>query len=144
MNPFKILGGGLKDVVEAIFGGIDKLSTTDEEKLKARQVAMDAVHAFELQMTDLDNQFAAHQAQVLQAEINSASWMARNWRPILMLSFTYIIVHNYVIVPLFSLPTLEIPTDMWELLKIGMGGYVIGRSVEKVVPAVVQARREAS
>ena len=26
---------------------------------------------------------------------------------------------------------LDIPPDMWDLLKIGLGGYVVGRSAEK-------------
>jgi len=33
-------------------------------------------------------------------------------------------------------PVLEIPPDMWALLKIGLGGYVVGRSVEKTVAVV--------
>ncbi|MCS7280543.1 MAG: hypothetical protein NZ583_02795 [Desulfobacterota bacterium] len=35
--------------------------------------------------------------------------------------------------PLFRLPSLEIPPDMWTLLEIGIGGYVVGRSAEKIV-----------
>jgi hypothetical protein len=29
--------------------------------------------------------------------------------------------------------TLEIPSAMWDLLKLGVGGYIIGRSVETAV-----------
>jgi len=36
-------------------------------------------------------------------------------------------------VPIFSLPAAVIPPDMWQLLKIGVGGYVLGRSGEKIV-----------
>jgi hypothetical protein len=28
---------------------------------------------------------------------------------------------------------LEIPPDMWDLLKIGLGGYVVSRGVEKTM-----------
>lgn len=73
------------------------------------------------------------------AEVKSESWMARNWRPSLMLSFTYIIVHTYVFVPLFGLTHVDIPPDMWGLLKLGIGGYVLGRSGEKIVPDVITA-----
>ena len=36
-------------------------------------------------------------------------------------------------VPLFGTPAADIPPDMWDLLKLGVGGYVLGRSVEKGV-----------
>ncbi len=49
-----------------------------------------------------------------------------------------IIANNYILYPYLALffegaPKLEIPPDMWALLKIGLGGYVVGRSVEKAV-----------
>jgi hypothetical protein len=55
-----------------------------------------------------------------------------------MLLFGIIIANNYIIYPYLSsfmenAPMLEIPPDMWDLLKIGLGGYVVGRSAEKAV-----------
>jgi hypothetical protein len=32
----------------------------------------------------------------------------------------------------FDIPTLEISEKMWNLLSIGLGGYVVGRSAEKI------------
>lgn len=52
-----------------------------------------------------------------------------------MLTFTWIVAHNFIFSPLLSLPRLDIPPDMWELLKLGMGGYIIDRSAEKAVEA---------
>jgi hypothetical protein len=78
--------------------------------------------------------------KVILAEINSDSWLAKNWRPITMLSFVTIIVNNFIIYPYLSLfwgdaPKMEIPPDMWDLLKLGLSGYVVGRSIEKGVKA---------
>ncbi len=78
------------------------------------------------------------QASVIVAELKSGAWLAQNWRPITMLTFVAIIANNYILYPYLSLfwgqaPVLEIPPDMWALLKIGLGGYVVGRSTEKVV-----------
>lgn len=75
-------------------------------------------------------------AQVIQAEAKSEHWLAATWRPITMLTFVAIIANNYILYPYLSLffpdaPMLEIPPDMWDLLKIGLGGYVVGRSAEK-------------
>ena len=77
-------------------------------------------------------------AGIITAEASSDHWLAANWRPITMLTFVFIIANNYIIYPYLALffesaPKLEIPPDMWALLKIGLGGYVVGRSVEKAV-----------
>ena len=74
------------------------------------------------------------------AEANGQSALQRNWRPVTMLCFVGIIVNNYMIYPYLSLfwsaaPLLPVPQDLWELIKIGLGGYVIGRTVEKSVAA---------
>jgi len=77
------------------------------------------------------------QKEAVVAEASSDNWLASNWRPITMLTFVFIIANNYIIYPYASLffenaPKLDIPTQMWELLKIGLGGYVVGRSLEKI------------
>ena len=74
----------------------------------------------------------------IKAEAKSEHWLVAAWRPITMLSFVTIIVNNYILYPCLSLfwpdaPKLDIPPQMWELLKIGIGGYIVGRSVEKGV-----------
>lgn len=73
---------------------------------------------------------------IIVAEASSEHWIAATWRPITMLTFVAIIANNYILYPYLALfwdaaPVLEIPTDMWDLLKIGLGGYVVGRSAEK-------------
>ena len=78
---------------------------------------------------------------VIQAEANSKRFITAAWRPITMLTFVAIIANNYLLYPYLSLfwnqaPVLDIPPDMWGLLKIGLGGYVVGRSAEKIASAV--------
>jgi len=77
---------------------------------------------------------------VIVAEANSDSWIASNWRPITMLVFTGIVANNYILYPYLSLfwtdaPVLDLPPFLWETIKIGLGGYVVGRSGEKMVKA---------
>lgn len=78
-------------------------------------------------------------SKVVVSETQGHSWLQRNWRPVLMLTFTYIIAHNYILAPIIrmfsfgaDLPMLAIPPDMWDLLKLGIGGYIVGRSAEKI------------
>jgi len=66
------------------------------------------------------------------------NWLQRNWRPILMVIIMLILLNNYIIAPyvmLFfpkSALVLELPPALFTLLTIGVGGYVIGRSAEKI------------
>ena len=74
---------------------------------------------------------------IIVAEAQGISWLQRNWRPLTMMSFVAIIVNNYIVVPYavafgLTVPMLEIPPGMWGLLTVGIGGYVAGRSYEKI------------
>lgn len=74
---------------------------------------------------------------VVVAEAKGESWMQRNWRPVLMFTFIAIIINNFLLLPYMialgvPLPTLELPSQMWYLLSIGVGGYIAGRSGEKI------------
>lgn len=74
------------------------------------------------------------------------SWLQKNWRPILMLSFGSIVFNSYVLAPyinlLFSVdvPVLTLSERMWDLLALGIGINVTGRSVEKVVKTLTERR----
>lgn len=70
-------------------------------------------------------------ANIIVAEAQGDSWLQRNWRPLLMVMFGVIIANNYIVVPIFNTPAADIPPDMWDLLKLGVGSYVVGRSAEK-------------
>lgn len=77
-------------------------------------------------------------ASVIKEESKSEHFLVAAWRPITMLVFVFIIANNYIIYPYLSLfmdgaPKLDLPPDMWDLLKIGIGGYTVGRTVEKAV-----------
>ena len=90
------------------------------------------------QLLQLDIKQLESATSVIVAEAQGESWLQRNWRPSLMLLFGVIIANNYIIYPYLSLffenaPVLEIPPDMWALLKIGIGGYVVSRGGEKMV-----------
>jgi len=83
------------------------------------------------------------QASVILAEAK-AGWLTRNWRPMLMFVFMAIIVNNFLIWPYsteMGIVAKQLPFPVWmqDLLKIGVGGYIGGRSAEKIIPATVAA-----
>ena len=85
------------------------------------------------------NQLHENQQSIIALEAKG-NWLQRSWRPILMLSFGFIVIYAYFIEPAFidtQSPISESLNDnFWGLLKIGMGGYIIGRSAEKISQTV--------
>ncbi len=126
LNPLKAIG----DLVNSIIG---KFVADPNERLQLQQKVLDASTELSMKAMDLQSQLTDAQSKVITAEITSQSWLARNWRPILMLTFTFIVAWNYIIVPIVGATAAVIPPDMWTLMKIGVGGYIVGRSAEKVV-----------
>jgi len=99
----------------------------------------------EINMALLGNSAAIEQAaaSVILAESKSEHWITATWRPILMLTITAIVGWNFLIAPLIELAVLlstndqvplsiPLPEQLWNLLMIGVGGYVVGRSGEKI------------
>ncbi len=88
--------------------------------------------------SEIESALIAAQSNVIIAEAKGG-WLQRNWRPLLMLTAIIIIFNNYVIIPYarafgLDLPLLELPAGLWALLTTGVGGYVVGRSAEKMIP----------
>jgi hypothetical protein len=77
-------------------------------------------------------------ADIIKAETASESWLAQSWRPILMLTFGALIVARWLGYAAPGISQEEI-LKLWEIVQLGLGGYVIGRSAEKIVPQVVGA-----
>lgn len=87
------------------------------------------------------NQFLAvftAQANIVQAEANSGNWLAASWRPVTMLTFVALIVARWFGWAAPNLTEAEY-IKLWDIVQLGLGGYVIGRSIEKVVPAIADA-----
>ena len=57
--------------------------------------------------------------------------MQRNWRPITMLTFLVLVVCDS-----FGFLKFRLNNEAWLLLQIGLGGYVVGRTGEKIVDRI--------
>ena len=78
--------------------------------------------------------------EIVLAEAKSSSWITASWRPLLMMVAICIIAVNYLVFPLVAIgyPSimdnlLELPDQLWNLLTLGVGGYIVGRSGEKMI-----------
>jgi len=120
-------------IIDKSFDLIDEVVEDKDEANKLKAALEDKWR--DVDLTKFVEQIKA-QASVIIAEAQG-SWLQKNWRPMTMLMFGFIIFNNYVLHPYLSLfwanaPVLETPPDLWALIKIGLGGYVAGRSGEKI------------
>ena len=121
--------GAVAPLAKILFNTIEKAVPDKDlqEKLKAQlQTQLLQSHTQELQAA----------AKIVEAEAK-AGWFASSWRPLLMYVLIFILVWNYVIGPVIKVFTgaiisFELPGDVWTLLNVGLGGYVVGRSAESV------------
>ena len=124
------LGG---NIVKDLLSGLDNLLTSKEEKIQAENVIKKVLVEKELELQRL-------QTEIIVAEAKG-NWLQRSWRPILMLAFGFIVIYVKFIGPLFGLAIPELENEFWELLKIGIGGYVVGRSAEKIAKSVTISKK---
>jgi len=80
-------------------------------------------------------------AEIVKQEAASESWLASSWRPITMLTFTALIVARWFG---WAAPNLSVEEylKLWDIVQLGLGGYVVGRSVEKVIPSIAGALKK--
>jgi hypothetical protein len=81
------------------------------------------------------------QADIVKEEAQSQSWLARSWRPITMLVFVGLIVARWFGWAAPNLTDAEY-LKLWDIVELGLGGYVVGRSVEKVAPSIAAALKK--
>ena len=122
---------------KAVGDVVDDLHTSEEEKLQLKNRFMELQTNAISTVIGYQEKLNAVQAQVITAEATGKSWLQRNWRPITMLTFLILIIFDT-----FGWTQFRLSTEAWGLLKIGLGGYVVGRSVEKVVQVGAQAVKD--
>ncbi|WP_422135500.1 3TM-type holin [Endozoicomonas sp. ALD040] len=70
-------------------------------------------------------------AGVVKAEAQGESWLQRNWRPMVMLVFTALVVCRWMG---WSAPNLTeaVELKLFNIIQLGIGGYIASRGLEKV------------
>lgn len=120
---------GVKNVVSAVGEVIDRLTLPAREK---RQLELDLLQV----LAEWERARVEAQSAVLLEEAKG-SWLQRSWRPLVMLVFAVI-----VLVGTFTnLPILDDTSRFWDLLEIGLGGYVVGRGGEKILQVFTRKRK---
>lgn len=124
-----IAAKALSAITGPLFSVIDKAVTDKDEAARLK-------FEIQTQLIDSENSALKSQMQVILAEAAGESWLQRNWRPILMLTIVAIVANNYLIAPYLSAMfgvglTLPLPDALWNLMTLGVGGYIAGQTAER-------------
>lgn len=133
MSIFDFLGGLVKPVTDLI----DSLVTTDKEKGELKTALLTLENEMKVRILEYENKLLEAQSSIIKSEATGQSSLQRNWRPITMLTFLVLVVCDS-----FGWLANPLAPEAWTLLQIGLGGYVVGRSLEKVAPSVVKAMKK--
>ena len=130
----KIMSWLTGDIFTGVSNVIDKVVTTDKERMALKNAIYSELMQASLKADELKADIIATEAK--------GNFLQRSWRPIIMLAFGIVVLFHFFIYPVVyafnpelpELPVLE--KDFWDLLQIGIGGYVIGRAAEKIIPSI--------
>lgn len=130
MNPIlDTIAGLFKPAVKLI----DDLHLSGEEKLTANRAMFRLESDLTAKVLDYEIRLTEAKSSIIKAEASGQSWLQRMWRPITMLTFLGLVVCDS-----FGLLEFRLAEQAWTLLQIGLGGYVVGRSAEKIAPRIVE------
>ncbi|MEQ2977676.1 3TM-type holin [Butyricimonas faecihominis] len=114
------------NLVSAVGEIVDRLTLPGREK---KQLETDILQL----LIAVEEKTITEQAAAIREEARG-NWLQRSWRPIVMLVFTLIILAGTFL----NLPILADTSRFWDLLEIGLGGYIIGRGSEQLVSTLLK------
>ena len=146
LNPLELIGSGVSKLAEAIFGGIDSISTTEEEKLAAKARMAKVITAYEKDLMDYVRGIEEAQRDVIVAELKQDDKYTKRARPTVVYVGLAAFIFNYVLIPNLgqvlallglgaasvTLVPIAFPTAFWVAWGGVTGTWAIGRSAEKV------------
>ena len=116
-NLIGTIGGKVLDIVDDVVEDKDEAN-----KLKFQ---------IQRQLIETKGSELEAQAKIVLAEAQG-SWLQRNWRPLLMVIFAGLVVAHWFGFTASNIPE-SVQNSLLNIVMVGVGGYVMGRSAEKVV-----------
>lgn len=120
---------------------VDNIHTSDEERLTIKAKLLEIESQVSARFVDYAQKLAELQAKIITTETEHGNWLTKSWRPLVMLNFLLLInLYWFGIVP----PGMTEATiqSLLEIIKWGLGGYVVGRSVEKTATTVMKTLKK--
>lgn len=125
MNPL------ISTIVVGLVEGVKGFFGLKQSKLDSVSKLIDAASMIDTNDTETKKAAAA----AIVAEMNSGYWLAAVWRPMLMLFFAVLVGARWFGYTPPNMNEAEL-LEVYGLLKMGVGGYMGGRTVEKVISSI--------
>ena len=122
--------GVLQNVIREIGNIVDRLSVSSKEKQKMQEEIQSLVYRYKSELV--------REQSAAVGDETRGNWLQRSWRPIVMLVLTLLGVLGVFT----GAPLLSDSSRFWDLLEIGVGGYVIGRSGEQITGSLLSRKRK--
>ena len=135
-----MLGGFLK-----IFGLFDKVIDKAVPDKDLREQLKHDIRMTAMSMQAKEFEAAAN---IITAEAQGEGFLQKNWRPMTMLWFVFLIgLYWFGLAPEYLVNNPELVSDLFGIVQVGLGGYVVGRSAEKIMktykePDLEKARKD--
>ena len=123
----------LSNIIAPVAKLIDEVHTSPEEREGLRLEFYKLQFGIFEKTMEYEQQLLKAKSDIIVAEAQG-NWLTASWRPITMLTFLLLVVLDS-----FGLLASPLADEAWTLLQLGLGGYVVGRSVEKFVPKIADA-----
>ena len=129
-----MIGSLITSLAAPLFSIIDQAVTDTDQRARLKA---------DLQRQMLDQTSALHRAAagIITAEAQGESWIQRSWRPLVMLGLTGLVGAHWLGWTAPGLPPEQV-ADLYLLVQIGLGGYIGGRSAEKIAAIVTSGRAD--
>ena len=101
-----------------------------DDVVKDKDAANNLKFQIQKQLIETKSTELEARAKIVLAEAQG-SWLQRNWRPLLMLTLAGLVVAHWFG---FTAPDISesVQNSLRNIVMIGVGGYVMGRSAQKV------------
>ena len=125
--------GFIGDIFKPAATVIDKLHTSEAERLELRNMLAKIEASVMLEQLKLQGQLAEANAKVAAAEVSSESWFVRHYRPLIITSmFAMIMLES------FGVLKTELPEIFWQIFAAAFGVMSVGPSVLKTGTELVK------
>ena len=126
----------LGSIIDLVKDGLDRFIPDKSQAAQAKAVLdqLQASNQAQALADDIKVQLAG--LAVVSDEAKGESWLQRNWRPLTALTFVVLVVAYWFGLNAPNLPATSVD-ELFGLVKLCLGGYTIGRTVEKAYPHAV-------
>lgn len=134
---------GVIDLIAGIFKPaaelVDSLHTSEDERLRHKERLLDVQAAAMQRVFDYETEALKARANIVNTEAGAEHWVTATWRPIVMLTFTGLVVARFLGFEAEGMTQSEYEA-LWELITIGLAGYTVARSGEKIAKTIKKSK----